>query len=286
MGLQHPQLEAFVAVCQHQTVHAAAKVLHVTQTAATQRIKKLEAQLKTTLFIRSRRGMTLTTEGQALLRYCNACQSLEADTIAQLQGAGSYNEVTLRLQGPTSLMRTRIIPRCTAVVQHYPKLLLHFDIKDDINAVNALRAGKCDLAIINPNDATPEMKHKSLKPERYVLVCSPQWRGRPLRSILQHERIIDFNPNDKMTFRYLQHFQLEHTAQGRHFANRTESLAALVSAGLGYSALPLEFAKPYVSNHELMILNKKSVYELPLMLAWYARPEPPAYFKEIIHSIV
>ncbi len=72
MSLLSPQLEAFVAITRYRTVHAAAVDLHITQTAVTQRIRTLETRLRTTLFTRTRRGMLLTPEGEALLRYCHA----------------------------------------------------------------------------------------------------------------------------------------------------------------------------------------------------------------------
>jgi LysR family transcriptional regulator (chromosome initiation inhibitor) len=53
MSLLGPNLDAFMAVVAHKTVHAAAEGLCITQTAATQRIRNLEQRLKTTLFVRS-----------------------------------------------------------------------------------------------------------------------------------------------------------------------------------------------------------------------------------------
>lgn len=53
MSLLSPQLKAFMAIIDAKTVHAAASILNITQTAVTQRLRNLEAQLKTTLFIRS-----------------------------------------------------------------------------------------------------------------------------------------------------------------------------------------------------------------------------------------
>lgn len=42
--------------------------------------------MKTTLFIRTRREMQLTTEGVALLRYCQASRELEGETLAKFKG--------------------------------------------------------------------------------------------------------------------------------------------------------------------------------------------------------
>ena len=141
MSLLSPQLQAFVAITKHHTVHAAAIDLHITQTAVTQRIRGLEARLKTTLFIRTRRGMILTAEGEALLRYCQAANELEGQTMAHISGSAKASEVRICITGPNSLMRSRIIPQCFPVMKQFPNLLMHFDVTDIEERDKLLRAG-------------------------------------------------------------------------------------------------------------------------------------------------
>lgn len=68
LALLNPNLEAFMAVAEYGTVHAGARAIHISQTAMTQRIHTLEQKVKTTLFIRTRQGMHLTSEGESLYR--------------------------------------------------------------------------------------------------------------------------------------------------------------------------------------------------------------------------
>ena len=77
MRLLSHNLQAFIAVVEQSTVHGAAKQVNLTQTGVTQRIRALESDLQTTLFLRSRKGMKLTREGEALLRYCRGAVDLE-----------------------------------------------------------------------------------------------------------------------------------------------------------------------------------------------------------------
>jgi DNA-binding transcriptional LysR family regulator len=70
MILLNRNLEAFLGVVDLKTVSSAAKKLHLTQTAVTQRIKALEAELNLSLFLRSKNGMKLTAEGEILFRSC------------------------------------------------------------------------------------------------------------------------------------------------------------------------------------------------------------------------
>lgn len=67
MHLPLNALRAFEAAARHQNLTRAAEELHVTQTAVSQHIRKLEDRLGKPLFRRLPRGLALTDEGQALL---------------------------------------------------------------------------------------------------------------------------------------------------------------------------------------------------------------------------
>ncbi len=286
MSLLSPQLQAFIAIAKCKTVHGAADVVHLTQTAVTQRIRTLEAKLKTSLFTRTRRGMLLTPEGEALLRYCHAVHEIEGEALAQIKGAGVETEIQMAISGPTSIMHSRIMPQCFPLLKKFPHLLLQFDINDVESGAKKLRNGFVQLAVVPREEVAPEMMSKLLKSERYVLVCSKQWKNRKLHDIIQHERIVDFDHSDQLTYQYLKHFNLLESARhDRHFANRTEGLAMMLMAGLGYGLLTTEFSKPYLDKGQLIMLNGGKMYENVMALAWYTRPEPPQYFSALINAI-
>jgi LysR family transcriptional regulator (chromosome initiation inhibitor) len=286
LSLLNPQLEAFMAVVTHKSMHRAAKAIHLSQTAITQRIQALERRLQTTLFIRTHQGVSLTVEGEALLRYCHAVLDLSGETFASISGAGITTTLRISITGPTSIMISRIIPQCLEVMKKFPQLLMSFDINDTDQRLHSLHTGVSQFAILEPEKISKEMKIKGLNTEKYFLVCSKSWKKRKLQDIIQSERIIDFDENDSMSFEYLKCFNLFKYAQKeRLFVNRTESLAKMIMDGYGYGVLTEEFSKPYVENNQLIILNAGKVYENSLVLAWYDRPEPPKYFLSLIKAI-
>lgn len=286
MSLLSPQLQAFLSVAKNKTVHGAAKDLGITQTGVTQRIRTLESSLSTTLFMRSRRGMLLTAEGEALLRYCQASRDLEGETRAQIQGAGVQATVNVCITGPTSIMRSRIVPQCVAVMKQFRELLLRFNITDIENWIDHLRIGSAQLAIVPHELVGRELDSKVLKPERYVLVGPKTWKKRPLLDIVKNERIIDFDPSDNMSFEYLRKFKLlEYAKTDRHFVNSNESISWLIQNGLGYGVFTLEFAETFLKRCDVVLLNEGKVYEYPMALAWYPRPSSPAYWSTLIKTI-
>ena len=286
MSLLGPQLDSFLAIVKHKTVHSAADTLFVTQTAVTQRIRALESKLKTSLFIRTRRGMLLSEEGEALLRYCQSAKELEGETLAQIHGAGTELPIHLNISGPSSIMRSRVIPQCISVLHEYPNLFIDFDIDDIEKREQKLRQGSSQLVILMAEAIMPEMSHKKLLPEEYILVCTPEWQKRPLQNIIKKEPIIDFNPSDKSTFHYLEHFNLhQEVRHERHFANRIESLALMISEGIGYSVLTKEFAAAWLEQGKLVSLNNGKIYKHQYFLAYYPRPEMPKYLTKLIDAI-
>ncbi len=286
MSLLSPPLEAFLAVARGKTVHGAAKELGLTQTGVTQRLRSLEGTLATTLFTRSRRGMLLTAEGEALLRYCQASRDLEGEVLAKIQGAGQQAAVQVCITGPTSIMRSRIVPRCTPVLGKFPQLLLRFNITDVETWADQLRTGEAQIAVLPHELVGRELDSKIIQPERYVLMGPRAWKKRALLDIVKNERIIDFDPNDKMSFQYLKKYKmLEHARSDRHFLNNNESLAELVEAGLGYGVFTLEFAERFLKRCQVTLLNDGKVYENPMALAWYPRPSSPDYWSSLIGAI-
>jgi DNA-binding transcriptional LysR family regulator len=285
MKLLSPPIQAFFMTAQLGTVHAAARALHVTQTAVTQRIKMLEKRLSTSLFMRTRKGMVLTNEGEALLRYCYSFQELEGEALSNVMNSGTDSTVSVCITGPNTIMQSRIIPGCTSVMKKFPNLLMEFDINDNHDRVSSLRSGKCQLAIIEHSCLSEEMEYKKLKPEKYILVASAKWKNRSVIDIVKNERIIDFNHHDKMTHDYLKKYELIHHAnKDRHFTNGTDALASLISAGVGYGVLPLEFVESYLANNQLIVLNNGKAYRYEIVLAWYPRHQQPKYFSHLISA--
>jgi LysR family transcriptional regulator (chromosome initiation inhibitor) len=184
------------------------------------------------------------------------------------------------------LRSSRIIPQTVPVLKKYKQLRIRFDIDDLENRYHKLKMGQVDFAIINKENTALEMQTKTLKTEQYVLVCTSAWKHRKLQDILSTERIIDFDAHDSMTLNYLRKYSLFDKARlDRHFVNRTDSLAMMIAQGLGYSILTKEFAEAYIKDKTLIALNGGKTYENAYLLAWYNRPEPPAYFTAILNSL-
>lgn len=283
--LRNPFLSAFEAVARLGTTHAAAKELRLTQTGITQRIKNLEKGLSLTLFLRSRRGMALTQEGQALLQLCRGTRELEGLFHSQVEGAGRQ-EVALTLVGPTSAISTRIAENVQGLYTKFPFLRLHLESDDHGDLIERVRRGEADLCVVPPSQVPNEMDSKLLKADRYFLVGPSTWKGRKLAEILEAERIIDFYETDHTTLAYLAQQGLGKDARhDRLFVNENQALIRFFQAGVGYGTLTESVAEPFLRNGSLISLHKGHALEHPLALAWYPRPRKMPYFEELVKAV-
>lgn len=286
MSLLDPQLQAFLQIASQGTVHAAAQELCLTQTAVTQRLKGLEQKLDVSLFTRSRRGMLITPEGEALLRYCQTAQALEGEVLAQIKGAGTTKNVRLTIAGPTSVLQGRVLPAVNEMMGKYPHLLFEMLYRNNDEPQQLLKKGLAQLAIMPEEKMAKELESKILSPEEYVLVGCKKWEHRKLSDILKTEHIIDFEANDNMTFTYLKHYQLlKYVNHERHFADHPEAIAELVRKGRGYSVLERSFAEPLLKANKLICLNKGKPYNNSIGIVWYARPQSINYLDDLINAI-
>ena len=286
MMIARAQLPTFMAVAELLNLSAAAKKLGITQTGATQRIKALEQSLGTTLFTRSRSGMRLTEEGRLLFRYCTEASNLEGQFLSGMRGVGQTREVELCIVGPMSLLVGRVVPRYGEVARKFPTLNLRFVVDSNANRLNQLKRGACDLAFVFPHEVGLELDSKLIRPVEYLLVAAPDWKRRPLKEILETEKLLAYHASDTTGRDYLRTFNLlEQCRRPLFCVNENITLIRLLELGLGFGVLPKEVAEPLIRQNSLAALNQGRSYKIPFALAWYPRKEMPDYFREIVQMI-
>lgn len=79
MALSFSALESFYWVSQLRSFNAAADKLNVSQPTVSYRIRELEEQLGVSLFVRQKRQLVLTSEGEALKHYAEAMIAIARD---------------------------------------------------------------------------------------------------------------------------------------------------------------------------------------------------------------
>lgn len=126
-------LRIFQMVAYEKSISKAALNLGYAQSNITMRIKLLESELKTTLFIRNNKGAIITSQGEKLLKY--------ADKIINLVDE-AYEEFTL----PKTNCKLKIGATQTISASQLPKLFTLFHEKNPTISL-ALKTEKQDVLI-------------------------------------------------------------------------------------------------------------------------------------------
>ncbi|MEQ1514128.1 MAG: LysR substrate-binding domain-containing protein [Lysobacteraceae bacterium] len=138
-----PALSAFEAAARHQNFAHAAEELHLTASAVSHHVRKLETRLGVALFQRHARGVTLTAEGR---RLADAAGSALTDLESVLRGLRGAREDHDRVRISTlhSLTHAWLIPRLPVFTALHPKISIAIDTEI---ALTRFDDGGPDLAI-------------------------------------------------------------------------------------------------------------------------------------------
>lgn len=284
MSLLSPSLEAFWAVVQKGTVLEAAKMINLTQTGVTQRIRSLEKQLGVTLFTRSRKGMRLTNEGESLLRYVKAARDLEGETLSILNGETSP-QVEIYISGPSTALKSRLMPKLAGVISKHPQLRVRLDFCDDGGVLGKLKSGRAHIGLISPHLVGSELASSPLEPQRYFLIGPTGWKKRKLEEILSQESIVNFEPLCGTTVNLIKKYKRSLKPQPlNHTVNNIEAALSLVKSGVGFSAMPHDLIQSHLKDGSLALLSREVFLDEPLSLAWYPRREMPPYLNDLLSA--
>ncbi len=162
-------LRLFLKVAQYRSLAEAARHLSLSPASASARLSRLEEIIGFSLFNRTTRAISLTTDGAAFLPY--AQQTIETlDTGLGVAGGDQQVKGVLRITMPGSFGRMHIIPILHKFQQRYPDVSLDLSLSDEMLDIIE---GAFDLAIRNSHLVDSNFIARKLADDRRVVVCSP-----------------------------------------------------------------------------------------------------------------
>jgi DNA-binding transcriptional LysR family regulator len=160
-------LRAFEAVARRRSFAHAAAELHLTASAISHQVSRLEAQLGVRLFERSAHGVRLSTAGERYLaRIGGALSALLAATDDLHQGV----ENSLYVHSTPSFASLWLVPRLRAFAQSFPAITLNLSAA---HTHSDFTLGQADLDIRYGVPQWPDMVIEPLFEERIVPLASP-----------------------------------------------------------------------------------------------------------------
>ncbi len=144
-------IRAFVAVADHGSMTVAGNALHLTQSAVSQQIMRLERRLGHVLFLRERRGLKLTASGDRLLPKARRLISLNDEIWAEMT-TGCAGPV--RLGVPYDLAGPFLAPILKGFAEASPLVEISLVCATSPQLLEALGKGEVDIALVEEPVAT------------------------------------------------------------------------------------------------------------------------------------
>ncbi len=173
-------LRSFVTVADAGGVTRAAGLLHLTQSAVSMQLKRLEENLGRPLLDRSGRGVSLTADGEQLLGYARRMMRLNDEVYARLTDQAYEGEIVLGV--PSDVVYPAIPTVLKQFHAEYPRMRVQL-ISSYTSRLKAMFArGECDITLTTEEDKDAGAETLAALPLVWVGAPNGQaWRTRPLR---------------------------------------------------------------------------------------------------------
>jgi LysR family transcriptional regulator (chromosome initiation inhibitor) len=173
MDFDLAQLRALEAAVEHGTFEAAARALHVTPSAVSQRLRALEVQTGRVLLVRSK-PIRPTAAGETVLRLARQVALLASETSSALGDGDAVDErpPTLVVAVNADSLATWVLP---ALAPLATETCFHLRREDEGRTSDLLRSGEVIAAISSDADPVPGCVVRPLGSMRYAPVATQEF---------------------------------------------------------------------------------------------------------------
>jgi DNA-binding transcriptional LysR family regulator len=173
------RLRIIEAVARHGSVTAAAKELHYSQPSVTHHLSRLEAETGAQLLQRVGRGIRLTPAGELLADRASEILGRIDAANAELSAHVGLTAGRVRIAAFASAIGALVPPAVALLAEKHPKLEIRLTHTHPPEAIELLRAGKVEVALIFRYDDTepepPSVRlHHLLDEPVYLLSSRPE----------------------------------------------------------------------------------------------------------------
>ena len=154
MSVKLELFRVFKEVAEAGNITAAAQTLFISQSAVSQSIKQLEAELQTRLFARNSRGVTLTADGRMLYEYVRSAMGLLETGEEKLSQSRDLQMGHLTIGASDTVTSQFLLPYLDRFHRQYPAIHIQIISGRSHKVLGLLQSGKVDIAFAStPQEA-------------------------------------------------------------------------------------------------------------------------------------
>lgn len=272
MRLDSAHLAAFAAVVKEGSFEAAARRLHVTPSAVSQRIKALESRTGQIL-VRRTRPCRATDAGQALVRLAGQIALLEGEALAALSAdpTGRRPQLHLPIAVNADSLATWFLPALADLPADQTGSAVTFDIRqeDQDHSVALLRDGSVMAAVTTEAQPVQGCRVQPLGSMRYLAVASPEFHRRylpdgPTADALAMAPMLEYNGKDALQARFASRLAGRSLDPPVTYLPTSVGFVDAARLGLAWGMVPEQLGRPGLDSGWLRELAPGRTLDVPL----------------------
>lgn len=272
--LDYAGLEALAAVVREGSFERAARKLHITPSAVSQRIKLLEERVGQVLVLRGQ-PCTGTDAGRRLCLHLEQVALLENDLRRknpELVPEGQATLPTLKLAVNADSLSTWFMDAMSAFTRDGNELL-DISIDDQDHTAKRIREGEVLAAVTATSSAIPGCNTWPLGRMRYVAAASPEFIRRYLKDGITPEAMarapmMSYGRKDSLQDQWLQRLGAEGRRNTpRHFLPSNQGYTRACELGMGWGMHPPLMIGAQLAEGSLVELLPGNDLDIPMYWA-------------------
>jgi LysR family transcriptional regulator, carnitine catabolism transcriptional activator len=244
-------LDIFLVLAETGSFRRTAAQVHLSQSAVSGVVARLEESLGTRLFDRTTRSVHLTAAGQVFVEQAQLLNAQTHEAVQRVLHITQIQSGKVSLAALPSLAAT-VVPRVMArYAEQHPEIALQLHDTLSGPAFDLVRAGTVDFALTAANPDYADLDYTPLSADGFVLLIPLNHRlakGKTPLNWLQVAELTHISmPLPASVRQYANAAFIEHRIafQPRYEVEHIATIHAMVKAGLGVAALP-ELAAAFV----------------------------------------
>jgi LysR family transcriptional regulator, regulator for metE and metH len=248
--LERIHLALIRAVDRQGSLTAAAETLHLTQSALSHTVRKLESQLGTAIWYREGRSLRLTQAGEYLLAVANRVLPQLTDAEERLRQYARGERGTLRLGMECHPCYQWLLKLVAPYLEKWPDVDVDVIQKFQFGGIGALFGYEIDMLVTPDPLRRTGLRFEPVFDYEQVLVVGPQHRLRNAASVepddLAGEVLITYPVSLERLDVYTQFLMPAGVTPLRHKTiETTDIMLQMVASGRGVAALPRWLVNEY-----------------------------------------
>ncbi|MDO8905624.1 LysR family transcriptional regulator ArgP [Hydrogenophaga sp.] len=267
--LDYPSLYALAAVLREGSFERAARTLHVTPSAISQRIRLLEERAGCALVIRGQ-PCEATETGRQLCQHVDRVllleHELQSNVPSLLRDEQLWINVPIAVNADS--LATWFAKAMPQMVVHGP-VLLQLSVDDEGHTTEWLRSGSVLAAVTATEQPAVGCSSQPLGAMRYVAAASPSFVARHFPNGVDLEGLrtapsLRFNAKDELQQRWIIRLCGHQVEPPRHALPSPQGFVAAAMAGMGWAMHPLALIADQLRSGQMVELVPNTPLDVPL----------------------